>query len=268
MQIRSLRAGAAVAALASAALVGAAPLASAAPRTVEASSCQITAQLTGLAGRTLVAGGAPLSGHVAFTNVSGKALSTFAELLTAGSERGGPSTTLKIQAEHGGKWITMPYSLGAGLIGFHIASPGDNHLAAGNVDAAPLLVSVPKGTPAGTYVLVATSAGANVGPSVAGRATQGVPTQFSGCHSGISISAAMFKVVAAGKGTPSASATPSAAASTSAPAAVPSASPSSKLAETGGGSNTGPIAGAAAALIALGAGALVVTRRRRGGQHS
>ncbi|RAG83636.1 hypothetical protein DN069_20990 [Streptacidiphilus pinicola] len=256
MQIRPVRTAIAVAALAGAALVGTAPVASAAPQSVATSSCQINASLTGLAGKTLVAGGAPVSAHVSFTNVSGKALSTFAEVLTAGPTSAGPNDALTIRGEHGGKWMTLPY-MEKGVIGFHISSPGDDHLVAGNVDAAPLTVSVPKGTPTGTYALVATSIGDNLGPAT--HATQGLPAGFHGCHGGVSISAATFKVVAAGKPTP--------APSTSTAPATPSPSPSSTLAETGGGSDTGLIAGGAAALIALGAGAVVLTRRR-GGQHN
>jgi LPXTG-motif cell wall-anchored protein len=270
MQIRPVRAAIAVAALSSAALVGAAPIASAAPQTDAASSCQITASLTGLAGKTLVAGGAPISGHVSFTNVSGKALTTFTEIITAGSVATGPNDALKIQGEHGGKWITLPY-MDKGVIGFHISTPGDNHLAAGNVDATPLLISVPKGTPAGTYAIATTSLGDNLGPSATGHAAQNVPTKYNGCHGGVSVSAETFKVVAASQATatPTASATPSSASSTSStPAAMPSASPSSTLAETGGGSDTGLLAGGAAALIVVGAGAVFLTRRRRGGQHN
>lgn len=261
MQIHPVRAAIAVAAMAGAALVGAAPIASAAPQSASASSCQITASLTGLSGKTLVAGGAPISGRVSFTNVSGKTLSTFAEVMTAGSPSTGPNDALQIKGEHNGQLLTLPYRE-KGVILFHIASPGDDHLAAGNVDATPLVISVPKGTPAGTYVIAASSLGDNLGPSVSGHAAQGLPAGFHGCHNGVSVSAETFKVVAAG------TSTPTAAPSTPAAAATPSPTPSSTLAETGGGSHTGLIAGSAAALIALGAGAVVVTRRRRGGQHS
>ncbi|WP_042403337.1 LPXTG cell wall anchor domain-containing protein [Streptacidiphilus carbonis] len=71
----------------------------------------------------------------------------------------------------------------------------------------------------------------------------------------------------------SATASPSSTAATTAAATGGSASPSAgptggSLAATGGGSSTGPLLGAGAAALALGAGALVLTRRRKAADHT
>ncbi|MEZ0096055.1 LAETG motif-containing sortase-dependent surface protein [Streptacidiphilus sp. EB129] len=267
------RAGAAIAtaALGGAALLSTASTASAAtPETGGASPCQITAALSGIAGKTVVAGGAPISGGFAFTNVSGKTLSQFAEIMAAGAVNGnGPSKALKIQAKHNGQWLTMPY-LSGNLIPIHVASPGDNSLKPGNVDTAPLEISAPKDAPTGTYLITVSSGGSNVGPAATAHTATGVPTQFSGCEGGVSVAMASFKVVAAAPaGTPSAKPTANATASPTSSAAAPVASPSGPaLAETGGGSGTGPLIGSAAALVAAGAGAVALMRRRRTAQHN
>jgi LPXTG-motif cell wall-anchored protein len=65
------------------------------------------------------------------------------------------------------------------------------------------------------------------------------------------------------------SATPSAHPSTpasTAPSAAPA--PGGGLAHTGGGSDALPLLGAGAAAVVLGAGAVVLARRRRAGSHS
>ncbi|MBV6700626.1 LPXTG cell wall anchor domain-containing protein [Kitasatospora aureofaciens] len=85
-------------------------------------------------------------------------------------------------------------------------------------------------------------------------------TQYYGTYAG------EFQVAEAGAGTATTPATTAAATAPAAASASPSAGP--HLAETGASSNTLPIALGGAAVLAAGAGTLLVLRRRKAGAHS
>ena len=306
MRNSRIPAAAAAAVLAGLALLGSAPSASAtvsstpAPAAKAPAKCPATASLTGLSGAKLTVGGAPVNAQVTFTNVSGKKIADVIEMMALGLETADdPSSALLVEAKdpRTGKWSKLAYNEDS--LFFRLGEDWP----AGSKDSFSLRVSAPAKTPTGTYIgaaFVGSLSDANAQSSDSDSPMK--PGNY--CEDGIYTSAASFTVVKAatttptsstsaapkpsasrtGSGTPTAttSVAPSASGSSHVPAS-PSSSDSASaavtppvsasptgpaLAVTGGGSDTGLLAGAAGVLLAAGGAAVVVTRRRRGGSHS
>jgi hypothetical protein len=264
MRLRRTSTAAAVAALGSLAVLGTAHVASAdtgsTGTAAKPSSCPATASLTGLAGAKIIVGGAPVKGHVTFANVSGKPIPQILEALLFGPiSANNASTSLVVQAKKSnGTWVTLPYT--AALHGIVIRD--QQTWPANGLDSFDLRISAPVGTPTGLYVGVALDGSTS---GLSGHITKTPPTSFQGCMDGGYTSLETFSVVKSGTN-PTPSPTKSAPAPVSSETGTPapaSTATGKALATTGGGSDSGMIAGAAGALVVAGGAGVLVARRRK-----
>jgi LPXTG-motif cell wall-anchored protein len=292
MQLRRTAATAAIAALGGLAVLGTAPAATAA--TPSAQPCKtglVGVSISGLGGSVLNQGGSAVAGTVTLVNKTGHDLPDFLAAILLGPDSASkPTGGITVSQKSGGSWHTLSYV--KGLPGYifltGVKAPVD--LPAGGKLTYTLRFQAPSKAEIGPYHALAL--GEDV-KSVVGGATaitpevaQSLQNQAANAVSGNSATSATtnctkdwgfaavpFSVAAGGSSTkptpaPSASSKPStepvSSVSTS-PAA--SASPTGAvLAKTGGGNATLPVA-VGGALVVLGAGAVVMTRRRKAARH-
>jgi hypothetical protein len=270
MRLRRISAAAAISVLGGLAVLGSAPAASAtAPTTPPTAApkppaCLVTTSLTGLAGDKLTVGGAPVAVTVTFTNVTDMPVKSAIEALLLGRiSAKEPSTSLLVEEKTGGVWKKLDH-LKNGPILFLQGS-----VAASAKAVHQLRISAPAGTEVGAdYTGVALAGPLDQAPSARARAlAPTAPTNGTFCNEGGSASYALFSVVKAAP-KPTTTPTPAPTGATSASTAPPSAAAGGPgLATTGGGSDTGMIAGIGGALVVAGAAGVVLTRRRRGAHN-
>lgn len=241
-----------------------------------AQPCSFSASLTGLGGVKLLAGGPAVTATVTFTNHSATAVPQVDEVLefyyeSAHSYTYPDTANLAVEMRTPSGWTPLTYTNRRLVLRTNVT------LAAGQTDTVQLRVRATRfdstwseiaSALVGTGLPVPSSSGEPTAPPPSGTVCGGTD------KADYAVSDQTFFIPGSASSKPSASASPSRSASPSAGASstgaapTPSASPTGPtLANTGGGSSSGTIAGVAGALVLAG-GAGVIAVRRRKGAHS
>ncbi|MER7751553.1 LAETG motif-containing sortase-dependent surface protein [Kitasatospora sp. NPDC097643] len=226
----------------------------------QSSLLKVTA--SGLYGTTLVKGGPAAEITVALENNSGIDLPALHDSVYV-TEMENPTgaawnpENFSIQVNSGSGWKTVQGKE-------RVIVLDDLKLAKGEKTTLHVRIAATAKAPAGKYHGNIVDIGSDVFdndkvPTPANTKAHGC-TQFYGNYEG------EFQVAEAGAATTASTPATTAGAVTPAASASPSAGP--HLAETGASSNTLPIALGGAAVLAAGAGTLLVLRRRKAGSHS
>lgn len=292
MQLRRTAATAAIAALGGLAVLGTAPAATAA--TPSAQLCKtglVGVSISGLGGSVLKQGGAAATGTVTLVNNTGHDLPEFIAALALGpdSSPNKPLGGITVSEKSGGTWQTLSYAKGLPGYIFLTGIKAPVNLPAGGKLSYTLRFQAPASAKTGPYHALAIGedlksvigGAAAVTPEVAQSLQNQAAAAVSGdtansattnCTKNWGFAAAPFTVAAGGSSTPTSAPSASSKPSTE-PVSSVSTSPAAAasptgavLAKTGGGNATLPVA-LGGALVVLGAGAVVMTRRRKAARH-